>query len=185
MLQLIISDYLYSEFPDIREGPLTQYRSTLVKGKCLIEVADKLNLATFLRVSGFDSKRAPQELPSSREDALEALIGAIYLDSDLGTTKHVVLNWYGNLKERLIELEQDHNPKGRLQEMLQQKMGNEHIQYKVIEETGPPHERIFRVELTVGGQSFSKAKGRSKKEAEEKAARKALDTLDSFELPDV
>ena len=183
VLQLIISDYLYLEFPNIREGPLTQYRSTLVKGTVLAEVAAQLDLSDYIRVSRSDLKSSPKELPSSREDALEAVIGAIYLDSDFTTARSTILNWYGDIRERLLELNEAHNPKGRLQERLQPQLGNNPIRYEIVEESGPSHNRVFHVELLVGALSCSTAKGRSKKEAEERAARKVLDAFDSFEFP--
>lgn len=183
VLQLITSEYLYSEFLDIREGQLTQFRSSLVKGTVLAELANQLGLSSYIRVGRSSLKSSPQELPSSREDALEAVIGAIYLDSDFITTKSTVLNWYGDLKGRLVEQAEVHNPKGRLQERLHPRIGNDQIRYEVVEESGPSHDPIFKVELFVGTLSCSEAKGRSKKEAEEKAARKVLDSFDSFEFP--
>lgn len=183
VLELIISEYLFLEFPDIREGQLTQYRSTLVKGSVLVELAVQLKLSDHIRVNRSDSKSSPKELPSSREDALEAIIGAIYLDSDFSTATDVVLQWYGDLKERLGELNEAHNPKGRLQEKLQPQLGNDQIRYEIVGESGPPHARVFEVELLVGDKPVGKGSGRSKKEAEEQAARVVLDSFDSFDFP--
>ena len=180
VLELIISESLFQEFPEVREGPLTQFRSTLVKGTVLVDLADSLGLSNHIRTNLSDSKSSPKELPSAREDAFEALIGAIYLDSDFITTKGVVIAWYGDLKERLQNLNEAHNPKGRLQEKLQRRLGNDQIRYETISESGPSHNRQFEVELFVGDRSCSKGKGRSKKEAEEVAARALLETLDSF-----
>ncbi|MCB1121345.1 MAG: ribonuclease III [Verrucomicrobiae bacterium] len=182
VLQLIMSNCLYSEFPDVQEGQLTQFRSTLVKGAVLADLADELGLAEFLRVAGADSKRAPQELPSSREDALEALIGAIYLDSNLETTQGIVLRWYGDVKSRIDALNNAHNPKGRLQELLQPKISSSDIRYELIQESGPSHERLFRVELFIATQSCATGEGRSKKAAEEAAALKVLESFDSFDF---
>lgn len=183
VLELIMSEYLFQEFPEIREGPLTQFRSTLVKGSLLVELADQLELSNHIRVNRSDSKSSPKELPSAREDALEALIGAIYLDSDYETTKAVVMPWYGDLKKRLRTLNEGHNPKGRLQEKLQRQLGNDQIRYEIIGESGPSHERLFEVELFVGDRSCGKGTGRSKKEAEEAAARTVLESFESFGFP--
>lgn len=182
VLELIISEYLFQEFPEIREGPLTQFRSALVKGSVLVDLADNLELAEHIRTNRSDSKSSPKELPSSREDALEAVIGAIYIDSDFSTTKAVVIPWYGDLKERLQRLNEAHNPKGQLQEKLQRRLGNDQIRYKTISESGPSHNRLFEVELFVGEKSCGKGKGKSKKEAEEEAARFVLGTFDSFDF---
>ena len=180
VLELIVSEYLFQEFPEIREGPLTQFRSTLVKGSVQVELADGLGLSNHIRTNRSDSKSSPKELPSAREDALEALIGAIYLDSDFLTTKAVVIPWYGDLKERLHNLNEAHNPKGRLQEKLQRQLGNDQIRYTIISESGPSHKREFEVELFVGDLSCGKGMGRSKKEAEEEAARSVLGSFDTF-----
>ena len=183
VLELVISEYLYEKFPDIREGMLTQFRSTLVKSSILVELADELNISSYIRVNRSDSKASPQELPSSKEDALEAIVGAIYLDSDFPTVRAVVIPWYGDLTKRLNELNEAHNPKGQLQERLQPSLGNDQIQYKVVNESGPSHDRVFEVELIVGERSCSKASGKSKKEAEEEAARKVLQVFESFNFP--
>jgi ribonuclease-3 len=184
VLELIISEYLYQKFPGIREGQLTQYRSTLVKGSLLVELAAELCLSNHIRVNRTDSQDSTKELPSSQEDALEALVGAIYLDSDFPTAREVVLNWYGNLPQRLLDLNEGHNPKGQLQERLQPSLGNNKIRYQVVVESGPSHDRTFEVELFVGDRSVGKASGKSKKEAEESAARKVLDSFDSFNFSD-
>jgi len=183
VLELVISEYLYEQFPNIREGMLTQFRSTLVKSSILVELADELNISSYIRVNRSDSKASPQELPSSKEDALEAIVGAIYLDSDFPTVRAVVIPWYGDLTKRLNELNEAHNPKGQLQERLQPSLGNDQIQYKVVNESGPSHDRVFEVELIVGERSCSKASGKSKKEAEEEAARKVLQVFESFNFP--
>ena len=151
-------------------------------GHSFADLADELGLAEFLRVAGADSKRAPQELPSSREDALEALIGAIYLDSNLETTQGIVLRWYGDVKSRIDALNNAHNPKGRLQELLQPKISSSDIRYELIQESGPSHERLFRVELFIATQSCATGEGRSKKAAEEAAALKVLESFDSFDF---
>ena len=183
VLELIISEFLYERFPYIREGMLTQFRSTLVKGSILVELADELNISSYIRVNQSGSKASPEQLPSSKEDALEAIVGAIFLDSDFPTVRRVVLPWYGDLTERLNELNEAHNPKGQLQERLQPSLGNNQIQYKVIKESGPSHAKVFEVELMVGDRSCSKASGKSKKEAEEQAAREVLLAFESFKFP--
>ncbi|MCZ6674011.1 MAG: ribonuclease III [Verrucomicrobia bacterium] len=180
VLELIISDYLYLKFPDIREGQLTLFRSTLVKGSVLVELAGHLKLSGYIRVNRSTSEDSTRDLPSSREDALEAVIGAIYLDSDFSTVREVVLKWFGDIPEHLDELNEAHNPKGQLQELLQPSIGNDKICYQVINESGPSHARTFEVELFVGDRSCSKASGKSKKEAEERAAQKVLAEFDSF-----
>ncbi len=184
VLELIISEHLYKVFPDIREGQLTQFRSTLVKGSLLAEIARKLNLPRYIRVSENETGESAKDLRSSREDAFEALIGAVYLDSDLPTTRKVVLAWYKNILDELEELNHAHNPKGQLQERLQPQLGNDRIHYRVTSECGPPHDKTFQVELSIGGKSVARGTGKSKKEAEERAARQTLDQFESLVFPD-
>lgn len=184
VLELIISEHLFQKFSKHREGRLTQYRSTLVKSAALVELAEELNISQYLRVNNLGTHSNPESLPSSKEDALEALVGAIYLDSDFPTVREVVLNWYGDVTEQLKILNESHNPKGQLQERLQPTIGNDKIQYKVVKENGPSHSKTFEVELIVGEQSCSTGTGKSKKEAEEQAARKVLEEFEAFEFPD-
>lgn len=183
VLELIISEHLFQKFRKHREGRLTQYRSTLVKSAALVEIAEELNISQYLRVNSVGTNSTPEDLPSSKEDALEALAGAIYLDSDFNTVRNVVLTWYGNIAERLKTLNESHNPKGQLQERLQPTIGNNQIQYKVIKEKGPSHSKTFEVELVVGERPCGTGTGKSKKEAEEQAAQKVLDEFEMFKFP--
>jgi len=177
VLELIISEALFQCYPDLREGQLTQFRSTLVKSAALVDLATELELGEFLRVPEFEGGEVTRSRPSALEDAIEALIGAMYLDSDLATVRARVLNWYGELPLRLEQLQNQHNPKGQLQELLQPNIGNNAIEYRVSNEEGPPHERTFTVELLVQDELKSVGTGKSKKEAEENAARSALQDL--------
>ena len=183
-LSLIITEYLYQTFPEIREGQLTQYRATLVKGSLLAIMARKLKLSRYMRVSPNETGESTKDLPSSREDAFEALIGAIYLDSDFPTTREVVLGWYGDIQSKLTQLNLEHNPKGQLQERMHSQLGDYGIHYQVTSERGPPHDRTFEVELSIRGKSMGKGTGKSKKEAEERAARQTLDQFESLVFPD-
>ena len=183
VLDLVISEFLYLKFTDLREGQLTKLRSTLVNGSILFELAAQFGLSKHIRVNQTSADDSPRALPSTQEDALEALIGAIYLDSGYSTTKEVVLNWFATVTERLGELNENHNPKGRLQELLQPKIGNNQIRYNVVNESGPSHDPEFEVELNIGSNSYSRGLGKSKKEAEENAAREVLENFETFEFP--
>tara|TARA_Y100000588_G_scaffold272308_2_gene288133 strand:+ start:2167 stop:2871 length:705 start_codon:yes stop_codon:yes gene_type:complete len=184
VLELIISEFLYLRFPHLREGKLTQMRSSLVKGTVLVDLANKFKLSKYIRVNVRSKYDSPRELPSSQEDALEALIGAIFLDSDFPNAKEIVLEWFAGLTDRLSELNYDHNPKGRLQELLQPKVGNHQIRYEVVKETGPSHSRKFEVELIIDEQTYGKGIGKSKKEAEVAAAREVLGNFETLDLTD-
>ncbi len=183
-LALIITEYLYQTFPEIREGQLTQYRATLVKGSLLAKMAGQLKLYRYMRASPNETGKSAKDLPSSREDAFEALIGAIFLDSDFSTTREVVLAWFGDILSKLTQLNLEHNPKGQLQERLHSRKVGDGIHYQVTKERGPPHDKTFEVELSIRGKSMAKATGKRKKEAEERAARQILDKFESLVFPD-
>lgn len=176
VLGMILAEQLFDRMPAEREGVLTRYRSILVNGSQLAGLARELGLNTFVRLS--DSERlagGEQGRDSILEDAFEAVIGAIYLDSDLEKTRDCVLRWYGDLHERLSLSLRDHNPKGQLQELLQPHFGNECIEYIVVNSHGPDHNKTFEVEVRVADEVWGGGSGSSKKEAEEVAAREALE----------
>jgi ribonuclease III len=174
VLSLVIADKLIKAFPRKREGTLTQNRSRLSNGKQLSELARELGIDKCLRLSEREAKSGGRQRDSILEDALEALVGAIYLDSDFETVYSVVLGWYGSINKRLSKGISKHNPKGRLQEKIQPTHGNDAIEYKVIEEQGPDHEKTFKVQLYINGTAVGEGEGASKKEAEENAAFYAL-----------
>lgn len=170
ILSAILAEQLYALFPREREGVLSSNRSALSKGPFLAELALKLQINRFLRLSRSEVLNGGNERESILEDALEALIGAIFLDSDYPTTRSVVLVWFDDIKRTLSENTDYHNPKGRLQEMVQPHLGNEAVQYNVTHESGPDHEKTFEVQVLINGIPHGLGQGSSKKEAEENAA---------------
>lgn len=174
VLSAILADKLYEQFPDEREGVLSLNRSALAQGPQLAALARELGLDAVLRLSDGEIKNKGRRRESILEDALEALIGAIFLDSDWKTTRRVVLNWYGDINERLETLLEEHNPKGRLQELVQPVHGNEAIEYMVSSTGGPDHAKFYTVEAHIMGRLMGEGRGSSKKEAEENAASAAL-----------
>ena len=174
VLSAILADNLYEQFPGEREGVLSLNRSALAQGAQLAALARELGLDAVLRLSEGEIKNEGRRRESILEDALEALIGAVFLDSDWETTRRVVLNWYGDINERLDTLLALHNPKGRLQELVQPLHGNEAIEYVVASTSGPDHAKSYTVEAHIKGRLMGEGRGSSKKEAEENAARAAL-----------
>lgn len=174
VLSLILADRLCALMPHKREGVLTRSRATLSKGAQLSVLAREITLDIHLRMSEAEERNGGRTRDGILEDAVEALIGAIYLDSDFGTCRDVVLAWYGDLRERLDTLLHLHNPKGQLQEKVQPAHGNEAVRYVVVEEHGPPHNRTYRVRVDISGEPRGEGIGTSKKEAEENAAKEAL-----------
>ena len=174
VLQLIISEALYQADPDAREGVLSRRRSALTKGTFLVTLARELGLDQALALSPAEEQTGGRERASSLEDAFEALVGAIYLDGGIAAARAAVLRCYGPLDRRLDGPEQGDNPKGRLQELVQPAHGNCALRYEVIHTKGQPHDRHFDVHLHLLDRLIGTGSGRSKKEAEENAAREAL-----------
>lgn len=178
VLGMLLAEALYTEFAEEREGWLAQARSALAKGDVLADLATQIGIGGALRLSPADERAQGRKRPSTLENAFEALIGAIYLDSDLETTRNLVERWYGKLSKRLNRLLSDHNPKGVLQERLHAERQTDNIEYTLKEAEGPDHRKQFKVEVLVDGECMGRGQGFSKKEAEEAAARKALSKLD-------
>ncbi len=174
ILGMIVSEYLFLQNPNLPEGELTKIRSWLVNKKSLSLCARKLELDKFLLVSFSTAKSLHQGSDSILSDAVEALIGAIYLDKGFDLAKKFVV-------ETLIPLLQDENIlrdknyKSILMETVQAE-GKNPPTYKVLEEYGPSHDKTFVVGVYVDGNLLATGKGKSKKEAEQDAAHLALET---------
>lgn len=175
ILGALLAERLYFLFPDAPEGALSKWRSSLVKGRFLSKLGEQLQLGSFLLLGQGEIMTGGRNRRSILEDAFEALVGAIYLDSDLATTSKVVLPWYGDLRIHLELSTRKDNPKGRLQEQVQAKFKNGALRYEVCKIDGPPHFRTFEVALFLHEKQIGKGKGSSKKEAEEMAAKASLE----------
>ncbi|MDE3084215.1 MAG: ribonuclease III [Verrucomicrobiota bacterium] len=177
VLQLVLSEALFSLFPGDREGALSKRRSALTKGSFLSQLAREIELDACLRLGTSEEMSGGRVRASTLEDAFEALIGALYLDSDWPTTRRIVLGLYGSLSDRLASLEGVDNPKGRLQEFIQPQHGNHALRYEVVSTIGEDHAREYEVAVFLLDRPLGSGRGTSKKSAEEAAARAALQTL--------
>jgi len=178
ILQLILTEALFALFPDDREGDLTKRRAVLGKGELLAGLAREIGLDSCLRLGANEEASGGRSRDAALEDAFEALVGAIGLDGGIESARQTVLGIYGDLRERLGQLEGDANPKGRLQEIVQPAHGNQAIRYEVLSTEGADHERIYEVAVYVQERRIGSGRGSSKKLAEEEAARAALAALD-------
>ena len=179
VLELIISDLLYLKFPKYPEGKLTKLRANIVCSKSLADIASELDLGDYLILGKGEELTGGRSKPSILENAAEALIGAVYLDGGFEKTKFIV----GKLFEKTINRKSSEpasDYKTRLQESVHKTLKLP-ISYNVIDKKGPPHKTIFDVELTVGKKAVCRASGHSKKEAEQNAAKEALDTFDNWQ----
>ena len=164
--------------PDWREGPLTKVRSRLTNAGTLARVARRLDLGRFLLLGRGEAREGGRDRDSLLADALEAVLGALWLDGGAAAVRKVFAAWFADEIEVALAAGSDDNPKGDLQERLQRE-GREPPRYEVVEESGPSHELLFRVEVFRGTESLGKGEGSTKRQAEMNAARQALDRLAS------
>ena len=179
LLGCIIAERLFQQFPKQSEGDLTRMRSSLVKGVTLAEIARDFKLGEHLILGPGEKKSGGHRRESILEDAVEALIGAVYLDSDMQTCKKLVLNWFD---ERLSKIKPGNNqkdPKTRLQEYLQGRK-IPLPKYEVVDIKGQSHNQEFTVKCTT--EVVKKAiitTGSSRRKAEQAAAEKVLELIDN------
>lgn len=179
VLQILIAEELFTLFPQEREGMLSKRRSLLVNGGFLAQLAREIRLDECLRLGASEIATGGRTRTSSLGDAMEALVGAIYLDSDIDKTRRVVRDLYGPLPERLAVVEAVENPKGRLQELVQPVHGNTALRYEVLDVQGQDHAREYAVAVFLHDRQLGSGRGLSKKLAEEAAAREALFALEN------
>ncbi len=175
ILGAALSEALYKLFPQEREGKLAKMRSILASGSTLASIAKGLGLHSHIRMSPAEYAQEGASRSSSLEDCLEALIGAIYLDSaSFSCTCEVIYKLYGDIRKRLSSCLEGHNPKGKLQEWCQEQFSKNELSYTLIKSEGPAHHKTFYVGVWLNDKCLGEGKGLSKKEAEEAAAQMAL-----------
>ncbi len=173
VLQLVITEHLYSIFPREAEGRLTKLRSRLVSREALRAHALRLELGQFLMMGRGEEASGGRERTSTLADAFEALLGAIYLDTDLATARRFLLTLAADDLAQLDAEPIDLNPKGHLQEVLQAISPTSPV-YELLAESGPEHEKTFIVRVSWEGMALGEGSGRSKKQAETAAALQAV-----------
>jgi ribonuclease-3 len=173
VLQIIFTEWLFDHFPTFSEGKLTKMRSRLVSRDGLKLHAERLDLGKHLMMGRGEEASGGRERVSALADAYEALIGAIYLDSDYVTVRRIVLTEAREDLEALEEDPPDANPKGRLQELLQS-LSPVSPSYPILSAEGPEHQKMFVARVRWRGVDLGQGAGRSKKDAETAAAKDAL-----------
>jgi ribonuclease-3 len=179
VLQLVLTEALFSTFPDDREGELTKRRAVLGKGLFLARLARDIGLDGCLRLGANEESTGGRNRDAALEDAFEALVGAVNLDGGFEEARRIVHGIYGDLAARLAAMEGDANPKGRLQEIVQPEHGNNAVRYELLSTEGADHERQYEVGVFLLERRLGSGRGPSKKVAEEEAARAALVALES------
>ena len=174
VIDLVVSTELMRRFPVAREGPLSKIRAAVVSEPGLARIAEQLNLGEALRLGRGEELSGGRSKPSILSDAFEALIAAVYLDAGIDRASEVLLPFFEFPQE--VDLERM-DPKTELQQRIQ---AERHITptYRVVDAQGPDHDKVFHVELLIDGVVKAEGKGRTKKDAEQLAAKRLLQELD-------
>ncbi len=173
VLNLVVTEYIYHKFPELNEGNLAKLRANIVNANFLAEIAKKLSIGEVLLMGKGAEQTGGRTRVSVLGDALEAIIGAIYLDQGMEATKEFILNNFKTLIDERESLGQFGDPKTRLQELVMAKYGNI-PRYRIVDEFGPVHDRNFVVKVYINEKSWGHGTGKSKKKAEQEAAKEAL-----------
>jgi len=176
VLQLVLTSELYEKFPAVGEGPLTKARAQMVNRRALASQGRRLELGAHLILGRGEDSSGGRERPSALADAFEALLGAIFLDAGLGAARDFILRQFREEFGELEVIPNLDNPKGELQELLQAG-STEAPQYQLESVTGPDHDRVFESAVYHQGVELGRGVGKSKKEAESRAAMAALTAL--------
>ena len=175
ILGMVVADHLYRNHPDLPEGVLTRTRAALVCEDSLVLVAEELGLGAYLRLGKGEEAGGGRNRPSIRADAVEAVLAAVYLDGGIGSARKIIQKYI--LSREVAGLTKPRDYKTALQELVQRESGQV-LAYRLTGEEGPDHNKRFFVEVTLNGTGVGQGSGRSKKEAEQMAAKAAIEKLD-------
>ncbi len=173
VLSVIVSKFLFEEYPELPEGDLSKIRAQTVCEKTLARFAREISLGEFLRLGHGESQNGGNDRDSILADAFEALLAAIYLDGGLDKVKEFLLPYAEEHIHGILRRRNTTDYKTTLQQIVQQENG-EILDYITISESGPAHKRVFEVEARINSNVIGKGSGSSKREAEQNAAREAL-----------
>jgi ribonuclease-3 len=176
VLNFIVAEGLYREFPDLNEGRMTRLRAVLVRGDTLAKIARNVRLGDFLFMGKGEESSGGRDKTPNLAGALEAVIAAVYLDLGLKAAAEMVHGLLAEDWQKITSLEADIDYKSKLQEFTQSKYQSTPV-YRLVSETGPDHDKVFRIEVVVSNEALAAAEGKSKKMAETEAARLALRKL--------
>jgi len=177
VLGLLTAEYFFAVFQEEDEGVLTTLRSRVASGKALAELARRIELGAFLRVGKGEEASGGRERRSNLADALESVLGAVYLDGGMKGAEKVFTRLFVPLIESLGDDMWEGNPKGKLQELTQTRWKTSPV-YRLAGKKGPAHATVFSVEVDVSGRVLGRGTGRSKQQAERQAAQEALQAIE-------
>ena len=176
VLGLVTAEYLYGKHPDLPEGDLTRIRAALVCEESLYEVAQYLGLGQYLRLGRGEELGGGRQRPSILADATESVFAAVYLDGGMDAARELIHRVLLDKEQEEQVEERRRDYKTELQELVQRKP-DQTLRYEMLGATGPDHAREFSFRVTLNGRTVGTGRGRSKKEAEQSAARCALEQL--------
>ncbi len=178
VLGLVVNERLFQQFPERSEGDLTKMKSLLVCGVRLSEVAVNFDLGVHIRMSRSEAATGGRHRSSILADTTEALIGAVYLDGGLSSATAMIDRVVLSGSDKILAKRSLRNYKSRLQEMIQARFKTP-PRYKVMEVSGPDHDRLFKVSVNIQGIAMGEGEGRNKKAAEQNAAKEALKRIEN------
>jgi len=174
VLELMVTEYLFEKYPDSNEGDLTAYRASLVNAITLSEVAQKIGVNDFLLLSKGEAKDTGKARQYILANTIEAIIGAIYLDQGYDSAKYFISKNLFHLIDKIVADQSWIDAKSKFQEKAQEKDGQTPL-YKSLKEEGPDHDKRFTIGVYLGKELIAEGSGMSKQEAEQVAAKKALE----------
>lgn len=175
VLSIIVSEHLYNKFPNMPEGELTRMRASLVCEKSLCEFSRELGIGKYLKLGKGEDKNGGRERDSILADAFEAVLAAVYLDGGMDAAKaHIMNTVLRDIKHCEDDTFKDY--KTTLQEVIQRNP-EESVSYILVNESGPDHNKSFTVEVHLNSNVIGKGTGKSKKQAEQMAAKQALELM--------
>lgn len=180
VLELVVTDYLYNTYQDSPEGQLTAYRSALVNAVIISEIASELGMNDYLLLSKGEAKDMGKARQYILANTYEAYVGALYLDQGYESARAFIADSLFPRIDEIVEKKLWRDSKSLVQEKAQEYEGTTPA-YKVIAESGPDHDKHFTVAIFFGEEQIATGKGKSKQEAEQEAARKALVARDWFD----
>jgi len=176
VLDFVVAGKLYGDYPDLSEGDMTRLRSALVRRETLARLARSIGLGDFLVMGKGEEASGGRAKPANLASALEAVIAAIYLDRGITATRKIIVRLLAAEWREAVAAGTRSDAKSRLQELTQARFQLT-PDYRLIDETGPDHDKRFTVAVTVDGEVLGEGAGSSKKLAEKEAARAALERL--------
>ncbi len=178
VLELIATEYLYTSFEDLSEGVMTSTRASAVCEPSLCTFAETLRLGDFLILGKGEDSSGGRAKPSILADAMEALLGAVYLDGGYEAAKAFMLRFLTDALRRPVEKRVFKDYKSALQELIQAEKSPQRLTYKLISTMGPDHNKQFHSQVLLGNKVVGEGQGSSRKTSEQEAARVALAFLD-------